>query len=171
MATPTHRLLLALALAGGTTGCAFFGSLVHGGTTALGAAGGAAVGGPAGAAVGGIAGFYGGDLAAEQLSGTRSVRVGADGKAPSPAGGGSLTGAITQAAGIPNMNTMLLLLAVVAVIAMGGPAAVWTKLKAKAQETDGDRIAHKARTQALEAECARLRKEIDEMWDRLPPRG
>lgn len=108
---PTLLLLLVVPLGG----CAFFGSLVHGGTVAAGAAAGGAVGGPAGAAVGGIAGFYGGDLAAEQITGTRAVRVGADGKVPPPTGAsGSLTGAVSRAAGIPTMNldnVSLLLLA------------------------------------------------------------
>lgn len=63
------------------------------------------MGGPAGAAVGGIVGFYGGDLAAEQVTGTRAVRVGADGKVSTPAGaGGSLTGTVSRAAGFPTMN-------------------------------------------------------------------
>lgn len=109
------RYALPLLLAVPLGGCSFFGSLVHGGTVAAGAAVGGAVGGPAGAAVGGVVGFYGGDLAAEQVTGTRAVRVGADGKVSPPAGAsGSLTGAVSQAAGMPTMdldNISLLLLA------------------------------------------------------------
>ena len=103
MPTATHRILLALALAVGTSGCAFFGSLVHGGTVAAGAGVGSAVAGPAGAIVGGVAGFYGGDLAAEQITGTRSVRINEAGKVLPPAGA-SLTGAVSQATGLPTMN-------------------------------------------------------------------
>lgn len=87
-------------------GCAFIGSLVHGGTVAAGAAAGGAVGGPAGAAVGGVIGFYGGELAAEQVTGTRGVRVGPDGETSSSVSSG-LTDGFKQAAGIPDMELII----------------------------------------------------------------
>jgi len=167
------RSALLLLLAVPLGGCAFSGSLVHGGTVATGAAAGAAIGGVPGAAIGSIVGFYGGDLAAEQVSGTRSVRVGPNGKVSSPAGSG-LTGAITQASGINSMNGILWIIAILAFLHFGGLAWLRKQISDReksAADTDGDRIAHKARTAALEADNARMRKELDELWDRVPPKG
>lgn len=174
------RILLALALTVGCAGCAFFGSLVHGGTVAVGAAAGGAVGGPAGAAVGGIVGFYGGDLASEQLTGTRSVRIDAAGKVQSPSGNGSLSGAISQAAGIKSMTGFIWVIAIAVFVWLGGIGwlrkVIADRDKAKAG-TDEDRVAHKARTAELEAEVKRLREkddrtriELDELWEKVTQR-
>lgn len=160
-----RSILLLLALA--ATGCAFFGSLVHGGTVAAGAAAGGALGGPAGAAVGGVAGFYGGDLAAEQLTGTRGVRV-------DPAGKVQTGGPVVDLPRLPStsglMDNPLLIGGIILFIYLGGLGWLRKKINEREranEETNADRVSHKARTTTLETENRRLRKEVDELWDRV----
>lgn len=177
------RLLLGVVLAISLAGCAFIGHAVHGGTVALGAAAGAAVAGPAGAAGGALAGDWGGEILAEQLTGTRGVRVSPDGKVlPSASAGSALADDIADAAGIPrstDMTKLLLLLAAGFVfVQLGGIAWLRKQIKVRAaeddkwaSETSADRAAHKARTEALERECAQLRAEINELREKVarPP--
>jgi len=143
-----------------TTGCSFFGSIVHGGTVATSAAAGAAIAGVPGAAIGGIIGFYGGDLAAEQVTGTRSVRVDAAGKVVSGVPRLDLPNLSPQ---IGSMNNILLILGAIAFIYFGGLG--W--LKSKMNKVNDDRVGHKQRTSQLEEDHARLRKEVDELWDKV----
>ena len=182
---PPPRILLALVLAAGCGGCAFFGHAVHGGTVALGAAAGAAVAGPAGAAGGAHAGDWGGELLAEQLTGTRGVRVSADGKAPPSEGAaGSLADGIAQAAGLPStprMNWFIFLAAAAVFLHFGGLAWLRRVIAQRAQaddawttSTETDRLLHKSRTEALERETARLeaerlrlQAEVDELWEKI----
>lgn len=168
--------LAALVLA--LPGCAFFGSLTQASTTALGAAAGAAIGGPAGAAVGGVAGFYGGDLAAEELTGTRAVRIATEAGGSGQQIGDALGDAALGAAGIPNSKAMIwILLVVISFFSLGGPAWVargMAKRKAEddawARALESERMAHKSRTAALESEVKGLRKEIDSLRARKAAR-
>jgi hypothetical protein len=168
-----HRILLALALAAGLGGCAFFGHVVHGGIVAVSAAGGAAFAGPAGAAGGALAGDWAGELAAEHLTGTRGVRVDAEGKVLPSAGAGSLTDGLNSAATLTTKMPSLVIFLLIAalVIAAVGPAAVWKwlqkRLASKEQEDKTWLAVFEAEKARDLAEIESVRSELRELRERL----
>lgn len=104
---------------------------------------------------------YLGSYAGTWVSGTKEVRVEAD------SGPGNAPGGHQSHPYLGGGNFMLWLILAVAFVALGGPAWVSRRL----DQVKRDRDAHKARTAALEKENARLREEVDELWDRVTGSG